>query len=121
MYELMIDSDFSAAHNLREYEGNCERLHGHNWKVQVRIRSRGLDKLGMAADFRDVKKHLKAVLSEFDHNYLNDMKEFKRANPTTENIARVVYSKLAEKLPKGLKLKSVTAWESEGCGAMYSK
>ena len=121
MYELIIDSDFSAAHNLREYEGNCERLHGHNWKVRIRISSSKLDKLGMVADFRDVKKHLKAVLGDFDHNYLNDMKEFKRANPTSENIARVIYSKLSGKLPKAIRLKSVTAWESDGCGATYSE
>jgi len=121
MYELKIDSGFSAAHNLREYEGNCERLHGHNWKVSVTLSAGKLNELGMVADFRDVKKVLKEILGDFDHRYLNEIKEFKKANPTTENIARIIYTRLSKKLPENVRVKSVTAWESDGCGATYSR
>jgi 6-pyruvoyltetrahydropterin/6-carboxytetrahydropterin synthase len=121
MYELVIDSDFSAAHNLREYQGNCERLHGHNWKVRVTLCASRLNRLGMVADFRDIKKWLKEILSDFDHTYLNDIKAFRKANPTTENIARIIYAKVSKKLPGNVRVKSVTAWESDGCGATYSR
>ena len=121
MYELTIDSGFSAAHNLRGYEGNCERLHGHNWKVRATLCAGKLNKLGMVADFRDVKKLLKEILGDFDHRYLNDLKEFRKTNPTTENIARIIHAKLSRKLPKNVRVKSVTAWESDACGATYSR
>jgi 6-pyruvoyltetrahydropterin/6-carboxytetrahydropterin synthase len=121
MYELSIDAGFSAAHNLRGYEGNCERLHGHNWKVRVTLAASRLNKLGMVADFRDVKRWLKEILGDLDHRYLNDVKEFKKANPTTENIARIIHARLSKKLPGSVRVKSVTAWESEGCAATYSR
>ena len=121
MFELSIHRDFAAAHNLRGYAGNCERLHGHNWKVEIVIRSEALDSLGMVIDFREVKKVADAVLEEFDHHYLNELARFQKRNPTTENIASVIFSEIAQKLPRGVSLAKVTVWESEGCSATYSE
>ena len=120
MYELIVQTWFSAAHRLREYQGNCENLHGHNWKLDVRLRSERLDSLGMVADFREIKRLVKGVVDRLDHQYLNDVQPFTGVNPTTENVARFVYDDLAKTLPGGLTLASVTAWESQNCGATYS-
>jgi 6-pyruvoyltetrahydropterin/6-carboxytetrahydropterin synthase len=120
MYELIVQTWFSAAHRLREYQGNCEKLHGHNWKLDVRLRSDRLDSLGMVMDFRELKRLLKDVVDRLDHQYLNDVPPFTGVNPTTENVARFVYDELAKTLPGGLKPASVTAWESQNCGATYS-
>jgi 6-pyruvoyltetrahydropterin/6-carboxytetrahydropterin synthase len=120
-YELIIETDFAAAHRLREYDGNCERLHGHNWKVDVLVRSHKLDALGMVLDFREVKRRLAEITDEFDHYCLNDLATFREVNPTTENIARAIYEALAAKLPEGVTVSKVTAWESDHCGASYSR
>jgi 6-pyruvoyltetrahydropterin/6-carboxytetrahydropterin synthase len=115
MYEVVVEDSFSAAHYLREYEGNCEKLHGHNWKVQVCVRKRRLNKLGMVVDFRELKKELKKVLSILDHSYLNELAYFKKRNPTTENIAQFIFKKLSAKI----KIFSVSVWEAESCFARY--
>lgn len=119
MYELIIETDFAAAHNLREYKGQCEKLHGHNWKVKIVLRSEKLDKLGMVMDFRDAKSIIGKFVNDFDHNYLNDIEDFKILNPTTENISKIIYDRLKNTLPSGVRIGSVTTWESDSCGAVY--
>lgn len=119
MFELVIETDFSAAHNLREYEGPCEKLHGHNWKVQVVVKAENLDKLGMVLDFREAKKIIAEIINKFDHNYLNELSDFKILNPTTENLSKILYNELKNALPTGIKVSRVTTWESDRCGATY--
>jgi len=119
MYELTVESGFAAAHSLREYDGKCENLHGHNWKVQVVLSAETLDRLGMVMDFRDVKRHVGEVLDEFDHRHLNELDDFTRQNPTTENLARVLHERLSARVAQGIKVEKVTVWESEKCGAAY--
>lgn len=117
MYEIRIESTFSAAHNLRNYRGKCENLHGHNWKVEAVFRYRTLDKDGLAVDFKEVKVLLKKVLERFDHSYLNELDCFKKMNPTSENMAKLIY----ENLKKNNKnTASVSVWENESsCAAYY--
>ena len=119
MYQLQIEAHFCAAHRLREYNGECERLHGHNWRVRVTVESERLDRLGMAVDFRELKRLLGEVVGGMDHAYLNELEGFAEQNPTTENIARLIYERLAAKLPEEISLAEVTAWESPGCSATY--
>ncbi len=119
MFELVIETDFSAAHNLREYKGPCEKLHGHNWKVQVVVKAENLDKLGMVLDFREAKKIITEIINKFDHNYLNELPDFKILNPTTENLSKILYNELKNALPTGIKVCRVTTWESDRCGATY--
>lgn len=120
MFELIIQTDFAAAHRLRGYKGACEKLHGHNWKLDVVLQSDRLNELGMVVDFQEVKVALKDILAEFDHSFLNDLARFKTVNPTTENIAKAVAQELAKRLPRGVRVKSVTSWESDRCGATYT-
>jgi 6-pyruvoyltetrahydropterin/6-carboxytetrahydropterin synthase len=118
-FELTIESQFSAAHRLREYNGDCERLHGHNWQVRVTVRSSRLDRLGMIVDFRTLKRIVREVLGEFDHAYLNDLPRFAERNPTTEHMAESISCEVAERLPDGVEVAEVTAWETPGCSATY--
>jgi 6-pyruvoyltetrahydropterin/6-carboxytetrahydropterin synthase len=120
MYELVVIAQFSAAHNLRNYEGTCERLHGHNWRVEVFVRADALGKGGMVLDFRILREELEKVLDALDHQYLNDLPYFQKEEPSCENIARYIYDAVEEQLrPYGQKPHKVTAWESEGAGASY--
>lgn len=119
MYELIVEGHFAAAHSLREYDGNCERLHGHNWELEVRLAGEELDELGMVCDFRDAKKIINSVTDRLDHRHLNEVPPFDEINPTTENIARFVYQEVGKLLPEGVKAASVTVWESRGNGVTY--
>ena len=120
MYELTVESGFSAAHRLRDYQGKCENLHGHNWTVEVTIGSKQLDNRGMVIDFRKIKEKLGRVLDRLDHTYLNELSEFKKINPTSENIAGYIYSRL-KNLIRGKKIivKKVSVWETEDSSATY--
>lgn len=102
---------------MRDYQGECENLHGHNWHVTVRLGGEELNDLGMVMDFRDAKQMLNNVLDRLDHKYLNDVEPFDRINPTTENLAEYVADRLSRELPSEVKVSSVTCWESDHCGA----
>ena len=119
MYVLHVEDEFASAHRLREYDGNCENLHGHNWKVRVDLAAETLDDLGMVMDFREIKRHLTAILDRLDHKYLNELPPFDRINPTTENISRFIYEELAKRLDARVRVTSVTSWESPGCSVTY--
>ncbi len=119
MFELTVTTGFAAAHRLREYEGACENLHGHNWKVEVVLQSERLNNLGMVMDFNQAKAALGEMLDEFDHKFLNELDRFSEVTPTTENIAKAVAEELDGRLPEGVGVKSVTSWESDRCGATY--
>jgi 6-pyruvoyltetrahydropterin/6-carboxytetrahydropterin synthase len=108
---------FSSAHNLRNYNGNCENLHGHNWKVEAILQGERLDNIGMLVDFKILKKHLKQILDELDHKYLNDTEYFSKVNPTSENMAQYIYNRLKESF--GDLVFKVIVWESENAAAEY--
>ncbi|MDR1872769.1 MAG: 6-carboxytetrahydropterin synthase QueD [Deltaproteobacteria bacterium] len=123
MYELKVTNRFAAAHNLREFHGRCEDLHGHNWFVEVRVRAKELDKTGLVLDFGIIKKLLNEVLDLLDHKYLNELEYFKVDNTSSENIARFIYRQMDEKITATsegrVKLFSVSAWENESSCATY--
>jgi len=119
MYVLTVKTKFAAAHRLRNYAGECENLHGHNWKVTARVGSPSLNEEEMVVDFREVKDVLEEAVDKLDHHYLNDSPPFDEINPTTENLAAFLARHLAEGLPENISVRSVTCWESDDCGATY--
>jgi len=122
MYELKVISQFAAAHQLREYEGKCENLHGHNWKVEVSVTGNKLGKNGLLIDFKRIKKATEGVLSELDHEFLNDLDAFKAINPSSENIARHIFTALSSELnTEDIKVSRVTTWESDSACASYTE
>jgi 6-pyruvoyltetrahydropterin/6-carboxytetrahydropterin synthase len=123
MFELKVTQHFAAAHNLREFGGRCENLHGHNWFVEAVVRAGELDRIGLALDFGILKTHLKAVLELLDHQYLNDLPAFQSQNPSSENIALFIFRHLAPLVEKETggrgRLHSISAWESENAAVTY--
>ena len=120
MYELTVISDFAAAHNLRFYEGECERLHGHNWKVEVAVASKKLNKIGLAVDFKVLKRTLENIIARLDHKYLNEIPPFDKENPSSENIARYIFKQFQKEIKgKDIKAERVKVWESENAAAVY--
>ena len=120
MYELKIVTGFAGAHNLRNFHGKCEDLHGHNWKIEVYVTADELDDAELVMDFGEIKKFTGEVLDELDHKYLNELDFFVKNNPSSENIARFIFERLEPKVNNGTaKLSKVSAWESETSCATY--
>ncbi len=120
MFDIFIDSHFSGGHHLRNYPGNCERPHGHNWKVRVTVRADKLDDLGMGVDFRTVKKAVAEVLDDLDHCDLNEHPAFAERNPSSENIAVHIFEQVAARLDcDRYRVHAVTVWETDPCGVTY--
>jgi 6-pyruvoyltetrahydropterin/6-carboxytetrahydropterin synthase len=121
VYTLTVRASFAAAHRLREYDGNCERLHGHNWQVEVSVASETLDGRGIALDFRAIRSALNDLLSSLDHRYLNEVSPFDRLNPSSENLARHLFEEMERNVPAPARIARVTVWESEDARAEYSR
>ena len=120
MYEISVERHFDAAHFLRGYLGKCEAMHGHRYRVEVRVEAERLDDIGLAYDFTDLKRYLDGILSRFDHTCLNDVPPFDKINPSAENIAATIYNELKEKLSADpVTLTCVEAWESPEQGVAY--
>ncbi|MBN2432779.1 MAG: 7-cyano-7-deazaguanine synthase QueC [Acidobacteria bacterium] len=120
MWELTIESEFSAAHQLRNYCGRCEKMHGHNWRVSVAVQADALDHRGMALDFKDLRSMVSEALEELDHTVLNEVSVFQEVNPSAENLARYIYEELQNRLHATLcRIHQVTVHESPGCTAGY--
>ena len=120
MYEIAVESHFDAAHFLRGYQGKCEALHGHRFKVVARIKASQLDEIGIAYDFTELKQHLTDIMSRFDHVCLNEVPPFDKINPSSENIAVTVYRELKAKLAGApVSISSIEVWESPQSWVTY--
>ena len=120
MYELMIETGFASAHQLRGHKGKCENLHGHNWKVQVYVTTDRLNEIDIAIDFHDLKRVTNEVIFQLDHACLNNIFPFTERNPSSENIARWIFDSLRKRLAEyQVNISAVTVWESETASATY--
>ncbi len=121
MYQITVEQHFDAAHFLRGYQGKCEALHGHRFRVVVNIRASGVNDIGIAYDFAKLKQHLGDILVRFDHTCLNDVTPFDKINPSSENIAATIYNELTLKLAGApVSLSGIEVWESPQSGVSYS-
>ena len=121
MFELVVNGAFEAAHRLVDYPGKCNRLHGHSWTVELSVVGNKLNKIGMVADFKTLKTLLMEVLDDMDHQYLNELSQFKEINPTAENLAQYIYNTLKQKeiFDGTVKLNYVKVWESPKSAVIY--
>jgi 6-pyruvoyltetrahydropterin/6-carboxytetrahydropterin synthase len=120
IFEVYVQTHFSAAHALRGYSGDCSRTHGHNWIIDVFVKCKELDNIGIGVDFRDIKTGVKEVLKGLDHFNLNELPPFEKDNPTSENIARFLYGELSKKLNSDVvKVSKIKVSETPGAGAFY--
>ena len=121
MYLISIEQHFDAAHFLRGYQGKCEALHGHRYRVVAKVKASQVDDIGLAYDFTVLKQQLADILSRFDHTCLNEVPPFDKINPSSENIASTIYNELKLKVAKApVSLSCVEVWESPQSGVAYS-
>ena len=122
MFDVEIRRTFSAAHQLKGYDGDCRNLHGHNYSVVVNVRAEKLNSIGIALDFKLLKAALDEILAGYDHHNLSELPEFKEVNPTSEILARTIYRAMSAKLAgAGVKVAWVRIGESENSAVTYSE
>ncbi|OOZ38829.1 6-carboxytetrahydropterin synthase QueD [Solemya pervernicosa gill symbiont] len=121
-YTLKVLTEFASAHSLRDYPGDCRRLHGHNWKVEVEVVAHALDSVGMGIDFKVIKRAAAEVGDRLDHHYLNEVEPFDRINPTAENLAAYFFQELATLINDDrVKISAVTLWETDRASVRYTE
>lgn len=116
MYELKVESSFSAAHHLLNYDGECENQHGHNWKVEVFVRGEELNKSNLLIDFKQLKNVLNDVLEILDHKDINTLDSFKGISPSSEILAKFIYVEMKKKISQ---VSKVSVWETTNSCASY--
>ena len=120
MYDVTVKTGFSAAHQLRLYDGKYENLHGHNWTAQVTVEADELNPIGVGIDFVELKEMVDKILSRLDYQNINEISPFDKENPSAENIARWLFLELKTQIDtKSTRVKRVEVCEMEGCGASY--
>jgi 6-pyruvoyltetrahydropterin/6-carboxytetrahydropterin synthase len=120
IFEISVETHFSAAHSLKGYQGNCAEIHGHNWNVEVFVRCARLNEIGIGIDFRDVKRAINELMESIDHTYLNEHPDFSGENPTSESVARYLYRKLGAGLNSDVvKVSKIKVSETKSTGASY--
>ena len=120
MYDVTVKTGFSAAHQLRLYDGKYENLHGHNWTAQVTVETDKLDPIGVGIDFVELKGMVERILSRLDYHNINEISPFDKENPSAENIARWLFLELKTQIDtESTRVKRVEVCEMEGCGASY--
>ena len=125
MYEVTVEDSFAAGLYLRNYKGQCENPHGHNYKVRVTLAGEELDKAGLLLDFRELKEAMKPVIDRLDHQMINDLEPFKVLNPSAENLAKYFYDETNINLDRvthgRVRVKNVTVFETDITTATYSE
>ena len=120
-WRLAVRSEFSSGHALRNYQGKCENMHGHNFSVEAVVQGETLtDDTELLLDFSLIKSELKRVLDTLDHKDLNTTPPFDRINPSSENLSRHIFKLLQpHMLMHGVRMYSVTVSEKSAQSATY--
>ncbi len=116
-FQITTTRSFSAAHQLRLYDGTLEPVHGHNWKVKVTVFAPRLDAIGVVMDFHELERRLDKIIAPLHSRHLNELPAFQSINPSAENVAHHVARSL--RLPESVKLDSVEVWETDENSAVY--
>ncbi|OGX04043.1 MAG: hypothetical protein A3G87_09445 [Omnitrophica bacterium RIFCSPLOWO2_12_FULL_50_11] len=121
-FTIRVETRFEAAHNLREYKGAPEPLHGHSWKVEAKFLCQKLDHESIGIDYVHVQKAIRALGARFDHQYMNEIPPFDKVNPTSENVAQWFFEALDRpEIRQNAKLAEVVVWEGPEAYVSYSR
>jgi 6-pyruvoyltetrahydropterin/6-carboxytetrahydropterin synthase len=120
-FEVMIERNFSSAHQLRGYKGKCENLHGHNYKIEIYARGKELDNIGLLVDFVDLKAAADDVVKYLDHRNINELPPFdEELNPSAENLARYILEQVSARVGDDrVKIYKVRCYETPTSVATY--
>ena len=120
---MSVEETFSAGHALRGYRGKCENPHGHNYRVRMTLEGQDLDSIGLLYDFTHIKRMLREVIGELDHQFLNDLAPFAAVNPSAENLAKYFHEQTSRRIESAAnapRIKHITVWETDETSATYT-
>jgi 6-pyruvoyltetrahydropterin/6-carboxytetrahydropterin synthase len=120
MFLISVETHFNASHQLVLPDGSKEPVHNHDWKVTANVSSDKLNNMGIVMNFQKLKAMVNEAVAEFDNSAMETIEYFQRNNPSAENVAKYIYEKLYNKLPKGVKLRKISVIEEPGCFAEFS-
>ncbi len=121
-YTIRVEARFESAHNLREYYGEPEPLHGHSWKVEAKFVCQKLNQEDFGADYVIAEKAIRELAMRLDHKYINELPPFDKINPTSENIAKWFYQELDKpEIRQNSQLDEVVVWEGPFAYVSYSQ
>ena len=121
-FTVFKETDFAAAHFLREYNNQCENLHGHNYRVRIYAGADELDATGMVLDFVKLKAALMEVILRFDHHNINEVPPFDQLNPTAEHVARYIAEEVAAAIDDvRVRITECHLWETDRSCAIYKR
>jgi 6-pyruvoyltetrahydropterin/6-carboxytetrahydropterin synthase len=119
-YRVTVSARFEAAHNLIDYEGGPEPLHGHSYLVEAVLESDKLQRYDLAVDFLPAKAALQGIAKELDYSYINDHRDFVGRNTSAENLARYFAERLESSGALGwARVAEVVVWEGPENRASY--
>ncbi|OGW77317.1 MAG: hypothetical protein A3J52_00125 [Omnitrophica bacterium RIFCSPHIGHO2_02_FULL_49_9] len=119
-FTVRVETRFEAAHNLRQYKGAEEPLHGHSWRVEAKFSTAKLDHEDIAIDYVSLKDAIRKLGERLDHRYINEIPPFDKINPTSENIARWFFDELnRENIRQNTQLSEVVVWEGPDAFVSY--
>ncbi len=121
MFTVSVETHFRASHRLTLPDGSKERAHFHNWLVTAEVCRDRLDSMGLVMDFSRLKAMVDNIVSELGNTSLAENDYFRANNPSAENVSRYIYARLQEKLPRGVKLRSIRVTEEPGCRAEFGE
>ncbi len=111
--ELLLSQEFKfdAAHNLINYKGKCENLHGHTYRLRVTLGGKADPETGMMMDFGMLKNRVQEkIIDKLDHSYINDTIKLS----TAENIADWIWKELESIFESdSYELYEIVLWETE--------
>ena len=121
MFEVSVQQSFAAGHALRNYQGKCENVHGHNYRVQITVQGDELNSIGLLVDFIDLKRLMNRVVDYLDHRFINELPPFDSLNPSAENIAKYFHDQVSAELRNDVpvRISEVKVWETDTSIAVY--
>jgi 6-pyruvoyltetrahydropterin/6-carboxytetrahydropterin synthase len=120
MYRVTVTARFEAAHNLIDYAGGPEPLHGHSYRVEAALESEKLQQHDLAVDFVTARRALEEIAKELDYTYINEHPAFAGRNTSAENLARHFAERLETSGALGrARVAEVTVWEGPENRATY--
>lgn len=119
MYEVRVQAQFRAEHQLTGNDGQKEPIHEHDWIVEAVFRGPDLDKMGMLIDFTVAEQALRSVVELLDRTNLNEAPFSVGANPSAECLARYLFDALGNRLEPTAPLVAVYVREAPGCIAGF--
>jgi 6-pyruvoyltetrahydropterin/6-carboxytetrahydropterin synthase len=123
MYSIALERQFEAQHYLVGGDWGAEnKVHAHQYKVELRVKGENLDEHGYLVDIVDLERALEKVIAYYQGKVLNDLYEFSGLNPSIEHLSHILFQNLREFISTpNIRSMRVKVWESTIAWSAYEE